>query len=146
MSTHEIAGSTERQTGTWTPKRLRLAGLAAMLGGALSAAYPVGEFLFEFGPQGTPGYETYLLFITPLPVLLVLLLVGVLGLYAYAKDTYALGWMARVGIAVLAAGYGLEIVGNLIEVWVAGANPAAVLGGNTHLLTLFGILMELVGA
>ena len=146
MVANEIVGSTERQTRTWTPKRIRQAGLAAILGGALSAAYPIGEFFFEFGPQGTPGYETYLLFITPLPVLLVLLLVGVVGLYAYAKDTYALGWMARAGVAILAAGYGLEIVGNLIEVWVAGTNPAAVLGGNAHLLTLFGILMELLGA
>ena len=54
--------------------------------------------------------------------------------------------MARVGVAVLVTGYGLEITGNLLEVWVAGANPETVLGGDAHLLTLFGILMELVGA
>ena len=146
MSTHETAGSTKRRTRMWTPKRLRFAGLAAMLGGALSAAYPVGELFFEFGPPGAPGYETYLLFITPVPVLLLLLLVGVLGLYAYVRDTDTLGRLGRAGVTLLVAGYALEIVGNLIEVWVAGANPTAVLGGNAHLLTLFGILMELVGA
>ena len=136
----------ERRTSRWTTKRIRQAGLAAMVGGALSAVYPVGELVFEFGPPGTPGYETYLQFITPVPVLLVLLLVGVLGLYAYVRDTDTLGRLGRAGVALLVAGYVLEIVGNLVEVWMAGATPAAVLGGNAYLISLFGLLMELVGA
>lgn len=117
-----------------------------MVGGALSAVYPVGELVFEFGPPGTPEYEAYLRFITPVPLLLLLLLVGVLGLYAHVQDTYTIGRLGRAGVGVLVAGYALEIVGNLVEVWIAGTTPAAVLGGNAHLLTLFGLLMGLVGA
>ncbi len=148
MATHERKATErgERRTSRWSTKRIRQAGLTAIVGGALSAVYPVGELVFEFGPPGTPGYETYLRFITPVPLLLLLLLVGVLGLYAHVKDTYTLGRLGRFGVGVLVAGYALEIVGNLVEVWVAGATPAAVLGGNVHLLTLFGLLMELVGA
>lgn len=148
MATHERKATErgERRTSRWSTKRIRQAGLAAIVGGALSAVYPVGELFFEFGPPGTPGYETYLRFITPVPVLLLLLLVGVLGLYAHVKDTYTLGRLGRFGVGVLVAGYALEIGGNLVEVWVAGATPAAVLGGNAHLLTLFGLLMELAGA
>ena len=60
MAANEITSQEKLQTAMWTPKRLRFAGLAAILGGAFSAVYPVGELLFEFGPPGTPGYETYL--------------------------------------------------------------------------------------
>ena len=143
MAAHETTGSTERQTGIWTPKRLRLAGLATILGGILGIVLsPLLTAAYHLTPDGAtetaPPWEPVLgnlagpllTFAAPTAVyetygalacfVFAGLLAGVLGLRARRRSASgaSAGRLERWGFRAAVAGLTLNLLGNVGDYWL----------------------------
>lgn len=117
--------------------------LLAMLGGALWALFPFGTPLVEGAEPGTRAYSvsvTYDWLMAVLPLLL--LLVGLAGLYAAQRNAY--GRLGKVGFPVTILALGLMFAGNAIE--VASITFRGTESAVGHSAFLIGFLLLLVGS
>ena len=144
MNANETDGSTERRTEIWRPKRIRQAGLVAILGGTLgivlsllvTAAYhltPDGatESVAPWEPALTNVAEPLLTFAAPTAVyntygtlaffVFAGLLVGLLGLRASRRSVPSgenPGRLERWGFRAAIAGLALNLLGNVGDYWL----------------------------
>ena len=77
---------------------IRWAGLAAMVGGVLWALWTVGFDFVGYGEPGTPAYERYEAYNRLLPLALLPVMVGFLGLHAAHREGATGGWVERASL------------------------------------------------
>lgn len=125
---------------------VRWAGLAAMAGGVLWALWTVGFNFVGYGEPGTPAYERYEAYNRLLPLALLPVLVGFLGLHAAQRRGY--GWLGRAGLATALLGLGLVVAGSVGEFWVFTAQPYGEANGRDASWTIYlvGHLVLAVGS
>lgn len=120
----------------WTPDRLRLAGVAAIIGGLV---FPILNGIEDvFYPQiteatGTLGFAVYFAIVTTAALCL---LVGVIGLYAYARRSY--GYLGIGGTIIASIGFAcIAIAGVVIIVTNAPGqgSPGQLFGAIGYLST-----------
>lgn len=169
MVAHETTGSMERQAGTWTPKRIRQAGLVAIVSGAfgvvlsllVTAAYhltPDGmtESVAPWEPALRNLAEPLLTFAAPTAVydtygalaffVFAGLLVGLLGARAHRRSAASganAGRLERWGFRAAIAGLALNLLGNVGDYWLGRPEVVDFLGFLVG--TLAGLLVLAVG-
>jgi hypothetical protein len=116
-------------------KLIRWSGLAAMLGGALWALWSVGFNFVGWGEPGTLVYERYEAFNRLLPLALLPVIAGILGLHAVQRRSY--GPLGKAGFVTILVGLGLAIAGSVGEFWVFTAQPYGVAGGRDASWTIY---------
>ena len=120
---------------------VRWSGLAAMLGGAL---WSIGFNFVGWGEPGTPVYERYEAYNRLLPLALLPVTAGIVGLHAVQRGSY--GPLGKAGfVAVLV---GLAIAGSVGEFWVFTEQPYGVAGGRdaSWMIYLLGHLILAIGS
>ena len=95
---------------------VRWAGLAAVVGGILWALWTVGFNFAGYGDPGTLAYERYEAYNRLLPLAVLPVMVGFLGLHAAQRRTY--GWLGRAGLVTALLGLALAVAGSVGEFWV----------------------------
>ena len=100
---------------------IRWTGLAAMVGGVLWALWTVGFNFVGYGDPGTPAYERYEAYNRLLPLALLLVMMGFLGLHAAQRKSY--GRLGKAGFVTALVGLALVISGSVGEFWVFTAQP-----------------------
>jgi len=95
---------------------LRWSGLAAMLGGVLWPLWAGVEQSVEWGQPGSTAYEHYELINRLLPIALLLVVAGFIGLHAAQRSRY--GRIGTVGFATVLVGLVLITAGSVGEFWV----------------------------
>lgn len=100
---------------------IRWAGLAAVVGSVLWALWTVGFNFVGYGDPGTPAYERYEAYNRLLPLALLPVVVGFLGLYAAQRRSC--GWLGRAGLVAALLGLALVAAGSVGEFWVFTAQP-----------------------
>ena len=99
---------------------IRLGGLAAMVGGVLWALWTVGFNFVGYSQPGTLAYERYEAYNRLLPLALLPVMVGFLGLHAIQRRSYGLLGKAGFVTALL----GLAVAGSVGEFWVFTTQPS----------------------
>ncbi len=121
----------------------RWSALAAMLGGALWALFPFGTPIANIEEPGTLSYPLSVAYYWLMAVIpLLLLLVGLIGLYARQRGTY--GRLGKVGFPVSILALGLMFAGNAVE--VASLTLLTSKSAVGHFTFLIGFLVLLVGS
>ena len=108
-----------------------------MLGGVLWALWAVGQ-LQGWGGEGDPGstaYERYEFFNRLLPLVLLPVVVGFIGLYVAQRGRQ--GWLRTAGLAIVLVGFALIIAGSVGEFWLFSDQPYAQPNGRNASWTLF---------
>ncbi len=125
---------------------VRWAGLAAMVGGVLWALWTVGfNFVDYAGEIGTPAYERYEAYNRLLPLVVLPVMVGFLGLHAAQRRSY--GWLGRAGLVTALLELALAVAGSVGEFWVFTAQPYEANGRATSwTVYLLGHLVLAVGS
>lgn len=117
--------------------------LAVMLGGALWALFPFGTPIANIEEPGTLAYPASVAYYWLMAVIpLLLLLVGLAGLYAVQRGTY--GRLGKVGFPVSILALGLMFAGNAME--VASLTFFGSKSAVGHFTFLIGFLVLLVGS
>ena len=115
---------------------LRWAGLAAMFGGVLWALWTVGfNFVDYNGDPGTPAYERYEAYNRLLPLALLPVVVGFLGLHAAQRRSY--GRLGRAGFVAALVGLALAVAGSVGEFWVFTTQPYGEANGRDASWTVY---------
>ncbi len=125
---------------------IRWAGLAAMVGGVLWALWTVGFNFVGYGEPGTPAYERYEAYNRLLPLALLPVVVGFLGLHAAQRRSY--GWLGRAGFVTALVGLALVVAGSVGEFWVFTMQPYGEANGRDASWTIYllGHLVLAVGS
>ena len=124
---------------------VRWAGLAAMVGGILWALWTVGFNFVGYGDPGTPAYERYEAYNRLLPLVLLPVMVGFLGLHAAQRRSY--GWLGRAGFVTALLGLALAVAGSVGEFWVFTTQPYEANGRATSwTVYLLGHLVLAIGS
>jgi hypothetical protein len=113
----------------------RLGGLAAMVGGVLWALWTVGFNFVGYGEPGTLAYERYEAYNRLLPLALLLVMVGFLGLHAAQRRSY--GHLGRVGFLTALVGLALVVAGSVGEFWVFTMQPYGEANGRDASWTIY---------
>lgn len=114
---------------------IRWCGLAAMLGGVLWPLWAGVVQGIGFGEPGSAAYERYELANRMLPLALLPVVVGCLGLHAAQRRSY--GWLGAAGFAVVLVGFALVIAGSAGEFWAFSDQAYAMPNGRDASWTLF---------
>jgi hypothetical protein len=136
-----------REENRMSTNLVRLSGLAAMLGGVLWALWAGVEQSVGWGAPGSTAYERYELINRLMPLALLPVVVGFIGLHAAQRRSY--GWLGMAGFATVLVGFMLIIAGNLGEFWVfsdesyegAGRNASWALFLLGHPVLVIGTLL-----
>ena len=122
---------------------VKRAGLAAMAGGVL---WTVGfNFVDYAGEIGTPAYERYEAYNRLLPLVVLPVVVGFLGLHAAQRRSH--GWLGRAGLVAALLGLALVVAGSVSEFWVFTTQPYDANGRATSwTVYLLGHLVLAVGS
>lgn len=129
----------------WTPERMRLAGLAGVVGGMLWALWPVGTEVFFAESVRTDIQAVAALAYALFPLLpAVLIILGLAGLHQFHGSTYGrvglLGVTVSAGaVAIMASGLALEG----IDIFILGGTS---LSGIAHGGFFLGFLVLLLGS
>ena len=125
---------------------IRWAGLAAMAGGVLWALWTVGFNFVGYGQPGTAAYERYEAYNRLLPLVLLPVMAGFLGLHAAQRRSY--GWLGRAGFVTALLGLALVAAGSVGEFWVFTAQPYGEPNGRdaSWAIYLLGHLVLAVGS
>ena len=126
---------------------VRWSGLLAMLGGVLWALWGGVEQSVGWGQPGSTAYERYELINRLLPLALLPVVVGFIGLHVAQRRSY--GRLGMVGFAIVLAGFVLITAGSVGEFWVfsdqsyvgAGRNASWTLFLLGHLVLVIGTLL-----
>jgi hypothetical protein len=124
---------------------VRLSGLAAMLGGVLWALWAGVEQSVGWGELGSAAYDLYEFVNRLLPIALLPVIVGFIGLHAAQRRSY--GWLGRAGLVTVIVGFMLIIAGSVGEFWVFSEQAYAMPNGRdaSWMLFLIGHLVLAVG-
>ncbi|CAA9453835.1 MAG: hypothetical protein AVDCRST_MAG14-1289 [uncultured Rubrobacteraceae bacterium] len=114
---------------------IRWAGLAAMVGSILWALWTIGSNFVGYGEPGTPAYEIYELYNRLLPLALLPVMVGFLGLHAAQRSSY--GRLGKAGFITALVGLGLAVAGSVGEFWVFTMQPYGVANGRDASWTIY---------
>ncbi len=125
---------------------IRWAGLAAMVGGVLWALWTVGFNSVGYGEPGTPAYERYEAYNRLLPLALLPLMVGFLGLHAVQRRSY--GWLGKAGFVAALVRLALGVAGSVGEFWVFTTQPYGEANGRdaSWMIYLVGHLVLAIGS
>ncbi len=125
---------------------IRLGGLAAMVGGVLWALWTVGFNFVGYGDPGTPAYERYEAYNRLLPLVLLPVVVGFLGLHAAQRRGY--GRQGKAGLVAVLLGLALVAAGSVGEFWVFTTQPYGEPNGRdaSWAIYLLGHLVLAVGS
>jgi hypothetical protein len=115
---------------------IRFSGLVAMLGGVLWPLWVVVEQSVGWGEPGSAAYQRYELINRLLPLTILPVVVGLVGLHAVFRRGY--GWLGTAGFVTLLAGFALMVAGSVGEFWIFSAQSYAGPGRNASWV-LFGI-------
>jgi len=114
-----------------------------MLGGALWALFPFGTPIANIEEPGTLAYPASVAYYWLMAVVpLLLLLVGLLGIYVGQRGTY--GRLGKVGFPVSILALGLMFAGNAVE--VASLTFLGTKSAVGHFSFLIGFLLLLIGS
>jgi hypothetical protein len=116
---------------------IRWSGLTAMLGGVLWALWSAGQ-LQEFGGGGEPGgasFDPYVFFNRLLPLVILPVLAGFVGLHAAQRRSYR--WLGTAGFAIVLVGFVLIVAGSVGEFWFFYDQPYGQPNGRDASYTLF---------
>ncbi len=100
---------------------IRWSGLAAMLGGVLWPLWFLIHLSVGSGEPGSAAYERYELVNRLLPLALIPVVVGFVGLHAVQRRSY--GRLGAVGFATVLVGFMLIIAGSVSEFWLFSNQP-----------------------
>ncbi len=114
---------------------IRWSGLAAVLGGVMWALWTVGFNFVGYGELGTPAYERYEAYNRLLPLALLPVVVGFLGLHAAQRRSY--GWLGRAGFVTALVGLTLVVAGSVGEFWVFTMQPYGEANGRDASWTIY---------
>lgn len=114
---------------------IRWAGLAAMVGGVLWALWTVGFNFVGYGEPGTPDYERYEAYNRLLPLALLPVMVGFLGLHAAQRRSY--GWLGKASFVTALVGLTLAVAGSVGEFWVFTMQPYGEANGRDASWTIY---------
>src|SRR3712207_3007962 len=103
------------------PSLIRLSGLAAMLGIVLWPLWFVIHLSVGSGEPGSPAYERYELVNRLLPLVLLPVVVGFIGLHAAQRKSY--GRLGTVGFITVLVGFIVIIAGSVGEFWLFSDQP-----------------------
>ena len=107
-----------------------------MVGGVLWALWTVGfNFVDYHGELGTPAYERYEAYNRLLPLVLLPVMVGFLGLHAAQRRSY--GWLGRAGFVAALIGLSLAVGGSVGEFWVFTRQPYGEANGRDASWTVY---------
>ncbi len=117
-----------------------------MVGAVLWALWTVGFNFVGYGDPGTPAYERYEAYNRLLPLVLLPVMVGFLGLHAAQRRGY--GWLGRAGLVTALLGLALVVTGSVGEFWVFTAQPYGEPNGRDASWTVYllGHLVLAVGS
>jgi drug/metabolite transporter (DMT)-like permease len=119
-----------------------------MVGGVLWALWTVGyNFVADpwYGEPGTLTYERYEAYNRLLPLALLPVIVGFLGLHAAQRRSY--GWLGKAGLATALLGLALVVAGSVGEFWVFTTQPYEANGRATSwTVYLLGHLVLAIGS
>ena len=118
-----------------TPNLIRLTGLAAMLGGVLWPLWVVIHLSVGSGEPGSAAYERYELVNRLLPLDLLPVVVGFIGLHAAQRRNY--GRLRTAGFATILVGFMLIIAGSVGEFWLFSDQPYMLPNGRQAPFNLF---------
>src|SRR5918997_5664362 len=99
-----------------SPNLVRLSGLAAMLGGVLWPLWVVVEQSVGWGEPGSAAYQRYELINRLLPLAILPVVVGLVGLHVVLRRSY--GWLGTAGFVAILVGFALMLVGSVGEFWM----------------------------
>jgi hypothetical protein len=125
---------------------IRWAGLAAMVGGVLWALWTVGFDFVGYGEPGTPAYARYEAYNRLLPLSLLPVMVGFLGLHAAQRGSY--GRLGKAGFVTALLGLALAVAGSVGEFWVLTTQPYGESSGReaSWAIYLLGPLVLAIGS
>jgi hypothetical protein len=95
---------------------VRLSGLAAMLGGVLWPLWVGIEQSVGWGEPGSAAYQRYEFINRLLPLALLPVVVGLVGLHVVQRRSY--GWLGTAGFVAILVGFALMLVGSVGEFWM----------------------------
>ena len=107
-----------------SPNLIRWSGLTAMVGGVLWVLWAGGQsegFGAGWSGPGSVAYERYEFFNRLLPVVLLPVVVGFIGLHAAQRRSY--GRLGMTGFVMILVGFMLIIAGSVAEFWVFSDQP-----------------------
>ena len=130
---------------------VRLSGLAAMLGGVLWPLWVVVEQSVGWGEPGSTAYQRYELINRLLPLAILPVVVGLVGLHVVLRRSY--GWLGTAGFITLLVGFALMVAGSVGEFWIfsaqsytgPGRNASWVLFLLRHLVLAIGTVLFGIG-
>src|SRR5918997_5781000 len=127
-----------------SPNLVRLSGLAAMLGGVLWPLWVVVEQSVGWGEPGSAAYQRYELINRLLPLAILPVVVGLVGLHVVLRRSY--GWLGTAGFTTLLVGFALMVAGSVGEFWIFSAQSYEGFGRNASWgLFLLGHLVLAIG-
>jgi drug/metabolite transporter (DMT)-like permease len=117
-----------------------------MLGGVLWALWSAGFNFVGYGDPGTPAYERYEAYNRLLPLVLLPVVAGFLGLHAAQRRVY--GWLGKAGLVMALLGLALVVAGSVGEFWVFTTQPYGEPNGRdaSWAIYLLGHLVLAVGS
>lgn len=113
----------------------RWGGLAAMAGGVFWALWTVGFNFVGYGEPGTLAYERYEAYNRLLPLALLPVMVGFLGLHVAQRRSY--GWLGSAGCVTALFGLTLVVAGSVGEFWVFTMQPYGEANGRDDSWTIY---------
>jgi drug/metabolite transporter (DMT)-like permease len=106
-----------------------------MVGGVLWALWTVGFDFVGYGEPGTPAYERYEAYNRLLPLALLPVMVGFLGLHAAQRRSY--GRLGTAGFVMALLGLALAVAGSVGEFWVFTTQPYGESNGRDASWTIY---------
>ena len=146
MSSYPRQKGSSRKEPMGSSNHVRWAGLAAMVGGVLWALWTVGFNFVGYGEPETAAYERYEAYNRLLPLALLPVMVGFLGLHAAQKRSY--GYLGKAGLVAALLGLALAVAGSVSEFWVFTSQPYGEANGRDASWTVYllGHLVLAVGS
>ena len=116
---------------------IRWSGLSAMVGGVLWALWSAGQLQGFGGEDGAGGasFDPYVFFNRLLPLVILPVLMGFVGLHAAQRRSY--GWLGAAGFAIVLVGFVLIVAGSVGEFWLFYDQPYGQPNGRDASWTLF---------
>ena len=118
-----------------SPNLVKWGGLAAMVGGVLWALWTVCFNFAGYGDPGTPAYERYEAYNRVLPLAVLPVMAGFLGLHAAQRRSY--GWLGKAGFVTALIGLALAVAGSVGEFWVFTTQPYGEANGRDASWTIY---------
>ena len=116
---------------------IRWAGLSAMVGGVLWSLWTLGFNFVGYGEPGTLAYERYEAYNRLLPLVLLAVMVGFIGLHAAQRRSY--GLLGRAGFVTALLGLALAVTGSVGEFWVFTMQPYGEANGRDASWMIYGL-------